>query len=107
MREKLIPFDFEAFKADPSRLRTPLGRAAEWAEAVHGYVVAHFDCDREAAIYAPCDQSLLRLAANTVKVRLYRDPYDGRIFVTDENSVDLNSCPTNWCSDIVEIPVTA
>lgn len=108
MRERLAPFDFEAFKKDPARLRSSAGSKPFRAGEALGDSVAVVWCAGDpGTVYLPHEFYVLRLAANAVKVRLYRDHYDRNIFVTSETSVDLNSRSTNWCSDIIEIPVTA
>lgn len=104
MSERLIPFDFDAFVREPSRVRHPRGEKPVWAAAVedsavlkwaNGNVVAYGD-------HTQWDYNDLRLAApepQRVPVRLCRS--GGRIWATTE----IHESTRDWCSDIVEIEV--
>ena len=112
--EKLIPFDFAKFQKDPSRLRWYAddkhdGGKSDWAEPVRNCVVAQWDGGKNTCVYTPKDFYLLRLAAETVKVRLYRNDA-GRVFaMTDEYCAPLDGtfCRNGWpwVSDIIEVEV--
>ena len=114
MMEKLIPFDFEAFKADPSRLRGGSGEVPEWAEAVRDCVVVqwpkHYGYSTPVVLGGK-DVNLFRLAAKTriVRVRLFRNP-DGDVFARTSDGVELDQADyvgNSWVSDISEVEVTA
>jgi hypothetical protein len=69
--ETLVPFDFEKFKADPTRLRLPGGDPSciIRAEPVLGNCVAvlYKTCG---AVYSPDEFYRLRLAVKTRKIKL-------------------------------------
>ena len=116
MSERLIPFDFEAFKADPSRLRQVGGTDGppQWAEPVRGNVVVMWQMTTTPLVYWGSQFSAyLRLAAKTriVRVRLYRNDKGNVYALTDMGfpPLDTPTCTNGWpwCSDIIEITVTA
>ena len=111
--EKLIPFDFEAFKADPSRLRRRTGETPLWAEPVRGCVAAQFQYPfaLSTLLFAPSEFELLALAAKTriVRVRLFRNS-DGDVFARTSDGVELDQADyvgNSWVSEIIEVEVTA
>lgn len=109
--EKLIPFDFEAFKADPSRLRRPDGSKAKRASvALNDAIAVMWDGDTFAHVYLAQHFSYIRLAAKTriVRVRVFRILGTGAISVaTNATGANLDAPGVYpWISDPVEIEIT-
>lgn len=111
MSEKLIPFDFDEFVKDPSRLRhREDGVVPDIMAPVFGNAVAVRWCaTKTALVYLPSEFDLLRLAAKTrkVRVRLYRISGTGAISVaTNLTGANLDTPGVYpWISDPVEIEV--
>lgn len=114
MSETLIPFDFEAFKADPSRLRTSYGERPEWAEAVRGCVVVQWPSNMQPVVYvARHFPEHVRLVAKTriVRVRLFKGEH-GIIGSSCSERANIDGpctemCGYKWISDPVEIEILA
>lgn len=107
--ERLIPFAWDAFVADPMRVRsaTVNDRRPILAMPALGCVAVHWAGWDTPTMYpkSKFDESL-RLAApepQRVKVRLYRGSI-GSLYAWVERDYELPN-DTEWCSDIVEIEV--
>lgn len=99
MTEKLIPFDLEAYKREPERLRYHNGDNPLWSGVVAGKNVGNVVVAKwraTANVYDKEGFHLLRLAAKTqkVKVWLVRDceswPWQSVIRMPDDPR------PTSW-----------
>lgn len=86
MTEKLIPFDLEAYKREPERLRWFTGSKPRWSEFVRDWLIVKWDGGPPIS-YGPNDYGNLRLAAKKqkVKVWLVKDPDDHWRAITDQD----------------------
>ena len=113
MAEKLIPFDFEEFKKDPTRLRSGYTdkKPIRASVALDDSVCVVWGGRTCADVYFPDEFHALRLAAKTrvVKVRLFaHSEFDVGAVSGDFWSLDGPKSPAGhrWVSDIIEVEVT-
>lgn len=114
MSEKLIPFNWDEFVKDPSRLRQVggLDGPPTWAEPLRGNVVVMWRLSTTPLVYWGSQFSAyLRLAAKTRKVgvRLFQN-IDGDVFARTSDGVELDQAGyvgNPWVSEIIEIEVEA
>ena len=114
MSEKLVPFDWDAFVADPSRARHNDGLPFEWVDVLPDrkcMVVKRAGMVLPTLFYLPNDEVYLRLVhkPKTVKVRLFLD--GDQIAAASNAQFPLfldgprHESGYPWVSDIVEIEV--
>ena len=108
MSEKLLPFDMEEYKKDPSRLRSSSNTVkVRHSTFLGNYVIVQWDVRGESmpSIYSEHSFQFLRLAVRTRKIRArFFSRSTGNIFCAVSYTGGLTELAegNKWVSDIFE-----